>query len=166
MVNTQLAIHFYNVENYSRSHVLNISTLEMDWPLLCLYCYYISSGFRLFLFCYVCMPGLAPLRPALPRAHDGPGARPQRCPRHRQAGEAHLYPQTDDNDCRTDVQGETDYGNFVVLLYRGLRVWISFGSPSRMRLMRSGRVVRASDSQCRSRNCPGFDPSILRHSGI
>ncbi len=32
--------------------------------------------------------------------------------------------------------------------------------------MRSGRVVRASDSQCRSRNCPGFDPSILRHSGI
>jgi hypothetical protein len=27
-------------------------------------------------------------------------------------------------------------------------------------------LVRASDSQCRSRNCPGFDPSILRHSGI
>ncbi len=27
-------------------------------------------------------------------------------------------------------------------------------------------IVRASDSQCRSRNCPGFDPSILRHSGI
>ncbi len=26
------------------------------------------------------------------------------------------------------------------------------------------RMVRASDSQCRSRNCPGFDPSILRHS--
>ena len=32
--------------------------------------------------------------------------------------------------------------------------------------MRSNCVVRASDSQCRSRNCPGFDPSILRHSGI
>jgi hypothetical protein len=32
--------------------------------------------------------------------------------------------------------------------------------------MRSSRAVRASDSQCRSRNCPGFDPSILRHSGI
>ncbi len=32
--------------------------------------------------------------------------------------------------------------------------------------MRSSRVVTASDSQCRSRNCPGFDPSILRHSGI
>ncbi len=32
--------------------------------------------------------------------------------------------------------------------------------------MRSSRVVRASDSQCRSSNCPGFDPSILRHSGI
>ncbi len=32
--------------------------------------------------------------------------------------------------------------------------------------MKSSRVVRASDSQCRSRNCSGFDPSILRHSGI
>jgi hypothetical protein len=32
--------------------------------------------------------------------------------------------------------------------------------------MRSGRVLRAADSQCRSRNCPGFDLSILRHSGI
>ena len=27
-------------------------------------------------------------------------------------------------------------------------------------------MVRASDSQCRNRNCPGFDPSVLRHSGI
>ena len=35
----------------------------------------------------------------------------------------------------------------------------------RMR-MESSRVVRASDNHCRSRNCPGFDPSILRHSGI
>ncbi len=32
--------------------------------------------------------------------------------------------------------------------------------------MRSSRVVRASDGQRRSRNCPGFDPSILRLSGI
>ena len=32
--------------------------------------------------------------------------------------------------------------------------------------MRSSRVVRESDSQCRSRNCPGFDPSIFRHNGI
>ncbi len=32
--------------------------------------------------------------------------------------------------------------------------------------MRSSRVVRASDSQFRSRNCPGFDPSILRYNGI
>jgi hypothetical protein len=31
--------------------------------------------------------------------------------------------------------------------------------------MRSSRVVRASDSQCRSRNCSGFNPSIFRHSG-
>ncbi len=32
--------------------------------------------------------------------------------------------------------------------------------------MRSCLVVRASDCQCRSRYSPGFDPSILRHSGI
>ncbi len=32
--------------------------------------------------------------------------------------------------------------------------------------MRFSRVVRASDSQYRSRNCPGFDPSMLRHSEI
>ncbi len=32
--------------------------------------------------------------------------------------------------------------------------------------MRSSLVVRASDCQFRSRNSPGFDPSILRHSGI
>jgi hypothetical protein len=32
--------------------------------------------------------------------------------------------------------------------------------------MRSSLVVRASDCQCRSRNSPGFDPGILRHSGI
>ncbi len=32
--------------------------------------------------------------------------------------------------------------------------------------MRSSQVVRASDCQCRSPNSPGFDPSILRHSGI
>ncbi len=32
--------------------------------------------------------------------------------------------------------------------------------------MRSSLVVRASDSQCRSHNCPGFDPSFLRHSEI
>ncbi len=33
-------------------------------------------------------------------------------------------------------------------------------------MRRSSRVVRPSDSQCHSRNCPTFDPSILRHSGI
>ncbi len=32
--------------------------------------------------------------------------------------------------------------------------------------MRHSRMVRASDSQCRSRNCPVFDTSILRHSRI
>ncbi len=32
--------------------------------------------------------------------------------------------------------------------------------------MRSSQVVKASDSQCRSRNYPGFDPSIFRLSGF
>jgi hypothetical protein len=32
--------------------------------------------------------------------------------------------------------------------------------------MRSSLVVRASDCQCTSCNCPGFDPIIRRHSGI
>jgi hypothetical protein len=32
--------------------------------------------------------------------------------------------------------------------------------------MRCSRVATASDSQCRSRNCPGFDPSIFQHSEI
>jgi len=32
--------------------------------------------------------------------------------------------------------------------------------------MRSIRVVTASDCLCQSRNSPGFDPSILRHSRI
>ncbi len=32
--------------------------------------------------------------------------------------------------------------------------------------MRSSLMVRASDCQCTSCNCPGFDPSIRRHSGI
>ncbi len=31
--------------------------------------------------------------------------------------------------------------------------------------MRSIRAVRVSDCQCRSRYSPGFDPSILEHSG-
>ncbi len=31
--------------------------------------------------------------------------------------------------------------------------------------MRSSQVAIASNSQCRRRNCPGFDPSILRHIG-
>jgi hypothetical protein len=32
--------------------------------------------------------------------------------------------------------------------------------------MRSSRVVRASDFQSQSCNSPGFDPCIIRHSGI
>jgi hypothetical protein len=36
----------------------------------------------------------------------------------------------------------------------------------RIRNTGSSQVVRASDCQCKSRNSPVFDPSILRHSGI
>ncbi len=32
--------------------------------------------------------------------------------------------------------------------------------------MTTSRAVRASGCQCQSCNSPGFDPSILRHSGI
>ncbi len=66
--------------------------------------------------------------------------------------------------------------DLVELWMRSRRVWIR---PSRGRMrsnrvwtrsklfwMRSGRVVRESDCQCQSRNSPGFDPSILWHSGI
>ncbi len=42
------------------------------------------------------------------------------------------------------------------------RVWMRFSRE----WMRFSRVVRASDSQCHSRNCPGFDPSNLLHSWI
>jgi len=35
-----------------------------------------------------------------------------------------------------------------------------------LKWIRPSRVVRASDCQCRSHNSPGFNPSILRHSGI
>ncbi len=48
------------------------------------------------------------------------------------------------------------------LWVRSCRVWMR---SSRV-WMRSSRVVRASDNLCCSRNCLGFDPSILRHSGI
>ncbi len=37
---------------------------------------------------------------------------------------------------------------------------------SSMVWMRPSREVKASDCQCRSRNRPGFDPSILQCSGI
>ncbi len=52
-----------------------------------------------------------------------------------------------------------DLAEFVV---RYSQVWV-ISSPE---WMKSSRVVRAFDSQCRSRNYPGFDPIILRHSGI
>ncbi len=46
----------------------------------------------------------------------------------------------------------------VVVFFWNIRSWNLW--------MRSSRVVRASDCQCRSRNSPGFNPSLLPHSGI
>jgi hypothetical protein len=43
---------------------------------------------------------------------------------------------------------------------------VSFEATVKVKWMRSSRVVRAFDCQCRSCNCPGFDPSIFRRSGI
>ncbi len=40
---------------------------------------------------------------------------------------------------------------------RSSRVWMSGWDLAEL-WMRSSQVVRASDSQCRSCNCPGFDP--------
>jgi hypothetical protein len=46
-----------------------------------------------------------------------------------------------------------------------MRIWKTEQNLVKKR-MRSSRMIRASDCQCRSRNSSGFDPSILRHSGI
>ncbi len=56
------------------------------------------------------------------------------------------------------------YGINCTSLLCLLRLW----SRKKYSIMwiRFSRVVRASDSQCRSRNCPGFDPSVLWHSGV
>jgi hypothetical protein len=63
-------------------------------------------------------------------------------------------------ECGWDLQAEcgwdlAEWMRFSRVSMRFSRVW-----------MRSSRMVSVSDSQCRSRNCPGFDPSILQHSGI
>ncbi len=55
------------------------------------------------------------------------------------------------------------------LWMRSNRLWMRssrLGMRSSRLRMRSSRVIRVSDGQCRSRNCPGFDPSILWHSEI
>jgi hypothetical protein len=52
--------------------------------------------------------------------------------------------------------------SFCILFSRSSLVW----KRSRLVWMRPSLVVRASDCQCQRRNSPGFDPSILRHSGI
>jgi hypothetical protein len=60
---------------------------------------------------------------------------------------------------------DRNVGQFKLTVF--LRVFAALLELNSVQLcwwMRSSRVVRASDSQCRSRNCPGFDPSILRHS--
>ncbi len=47
-----------------------------------------------------------------------------------------------------------------------LHLLILSTNSARSQWMSSSRVVRASDSKCCSRNCPGFDPSVLRNTGI
>ncbi len=52
---------------------------------------------------------------------------------------------------------------------RSNQVWMRFNQMwirSSQVWMRSSQVFRESGCQCPSRNSPGFDPSILRHSGI
>jgi hypothetical protein len=52
-------------------------------------------------------------------------------------------------------------------IHRGRTEKIARGFYSLLLLwMRSSRVARASGCQCQSRDSPGFDPSIHRHSGI
>ncbi len=51
---------------------------------------------------------------------------------------------------------------------RSSRLWMRssrMGMRSSLVWMRSRRVLKASDCQCQSRSSPGFNPSILRHSG-
>ncbi len=57
---------------------------------------------------------------------------------------------------RREACGRASPGQETVCQVSKIHQWI----------MRSSRVVTAADSQCRSRNCHGFDLSILRHSGI
>ncbi len=57
-------------------------------------------------------------------------------------------------------------GRIVCVLPCVVSFSFSAGTGITMTWMRSSRVVRASDCQCRSRNSPRFDPSILWHSGV
>ncbi len=71
-------------------------------------------------------------------------------------------PGAEDSAC-VDLEGEWSE-NSKVGTVRIFSDWMGWMRSSPVMWMRSSRVVRASDRQCRSRNCPGFDPSILRHS--
>ncbi len=56
-----------------------------------------------------------------------------------------------------------------IRLHKG-RAWVNIDTtltlPSfRYEVWDLAEWLEKSDSQCRSRNCPGFDPSVLRHSG-
>jgi hypothetical protein len=72
-----------------------------------------------------------------------------------------------DEELEPEVKEECEakYGEVVsVILYIFFIIIII--SDRFLFLGGSSLVVRASDCQCRSRNSPGFDPSILRHSEI
>ncbi len=71
-----------------------------------------------------------------------------------------------DEELEPEVKEECEakYGEVVSVMYIFFIIIII--SDIFLFLEGSSLVVRASDCQCRSRNSQGFDPSILRHSGI
>jgi hypothetical protein len=72
-------------------------------------------------------------------------------------------PGAEDSAC-VDLEGEWSESSKVGTVLRISSDGMGWMRSSPVMWMRSSRVVRASDRQCRSRNCPWFDPSILRHS--
>jgi hypothetical protein len=71
-----------------------------------------------------------------------------------------------DEELEPEVKEECEakYGEVVSVIY--ISSSLSLLAIDFLFLEGSSLLVRASDCQYRSRNSPGFDPSILRHSGI
>ncbi len=56
--------------------------------------------------------------------------------------------------------------NNITLLFLYKSKWLTCDDTCTEFWGKSSRVVRASDCQCKRRNTPGFNPSILRHNII